>query len=335
MPGSEGCARCGSVLNSATIVMDVNPPRAGAGAKRWRRLVPGLIVIRCRQATEAIAHCTLPSFLTWGTAAGKYLPPWGLIPRLLVPGWAHFRTGQPARGWFFLNTYITFLSLGLLSYGAGQDLLFLGLAVAIHVTAVFDISNQHGPANYDPVPQRIRSVIVTALVMIIVYTPAYIVLTGLAEARVVGTSEGALQPGDVVLVRHWFMRAQPGDLVEYAEQGGEFNQGNEGRERRYLYVQEGENIDRVLAIGPAKAEWSGGRLVVNGEPVAWQPLLPQGVPDGLGFDVPPGYRLILPSGRGLPPDATIWNGFSIVSMDQITGTVYWRQHPLSRMGFIR
>src|SRR4051812_12976476 len=40
MPGSDACGRCGSSLRLATMVMDVQPPRAGKITKKLRRVLP-------------------------------------------------------------------------------------------------------------------------------------------------------------------------------------------------------------------------------------------------------------------------------------------------------
>jgi hypothetical protein len=145
MPGTEGCARCGSVLSAATIVMDVNPPRAGKFAKRWRRTMPTVVRAEAR---------AIPLILGGGDHVARTLgrlavPHWDVIWRSIVPGWGHRHAGLHERGNRFLAAYLTLGTCGVLFYGLTLGSIFLGLAIAVHLIAVLDLINRYMPPQVD------------------------------------------------------------------------------------------------------------------------------------------------------------------------------------------
>src|ERR1700690_575411 len=86
MPGSEGCARCGSSMRLTTLVLDVNPPRAGDLSGGVRRLIairrwPVRLARRLNDA-NAGANAAGENRLE---SAGSAAP---LLWRLPIPGWS-------------------------------------------------------------------------------------------------------------------------------------------------------------------------------------------------------------------------------------------------------
>src|SRR5947209_1648139 len=89
MPGTAGCARCGTSLRLAALAISVHPPRAKVWQKRTRRMLPGYgFTYRLRRGLgnvvkrlDAIAH-----------PQGTVLESTSLF-MLVVPGWPQFHAG--------------------------------------------------------------------------------------------------------------------------------------------------------------------------------------------------------------------------------------------------
>src|SRR5690349_19427402 len=116
MPGLETCGRCGTSLVLAAAAIGVHPPRASRAAKRVRRAVPRRLLYRARDAAVEAQRAITGSIVEDSRIP---LPEPGILPRLIVPGWAHFHTGQRIRGWCFLGAYLPLLLLALTRWGTG------------------------------------------------------------------------------------------------------------------------------------------------------------------------------------------------------------------------
>jgi hypothetical protein len=341
MPGTEGCPRCGSSLRLSTMVMDVNPPRAGNWTKIRRRILPydrflrraRESAARARANSAAAAQPVTDGVLNLFEQAIRALFQW----RVIVPGWLHFRDGRTARGRVFLNTFLALLVPAILFFGTTLGSVFLGLAVGVHAAAALDQANYHLPE----CTRRIRNarwVLMFGLICLGVYWPAWWLVSQVADATVVSGTVGPLRSGDVVLTDHWLPRQTfpgPGSLVLYDLPDRTVGAEREGHR---LIVYAGQNIDRILAIGPAQIDWQNGRLTVDGTPSPWQPLT--SCADGFHatFVLPRGEVLIFPSGLPtLPPDSDIiaWQNLVCVPREGVEGRVYWRYQPLWRFGLIR
>src|SRR5207248_2105024 len=132
MPGITVCGRCGTSLGVATAVLDVHPPRARPWIKRLRRLLPiDRATIRVRDASSvATRHARMIA-----EDAGMPVPSFGLLVRMLVPGWAHFHLGQRLRAWAFLGVYLVFLLLSLVFWGTTGGSFCLGLMFCAHASS--------------------------------------------------------------------------------------------------------------------------------------------------------------------------------------------------------
>src|SRR5579885_2335226 len=114
MPGRETCGRCGTSLVLSAAAIDVHPPRASWAAKRVRQAVPRRLLYRARDAA-AEAHRAITGSIVEDSRIP--LPEPGILPRLIVPGWAHLHAGLRIRGWVFLGAYLPLLLLGLTRWG--------------------------------------------------------------------------------------------------------------------------------------------------------------------------------------------------------------------------
>lgn len=97
-------------------------------------------------------------------------------------------------------------------------------------------------------------------------------------------------------------------------------------------------VDRVLATEGQHVEWRGDDLKVNGQPIAWRPLLPVS-PQNLSLTVPRGQLLIAPSTilRLVPPESAgqVWQSLSLVNREYVRGNAYWRLRPFGQFGPLR
>lgn len=329
MPGSESCGRCGTSLRLATAVMDVHPPRAGRLRKRLRRAVPVTrAVAEARDAIDAVR-------VTAGIDRLAARAPWALFLRLAVPGWSHFYAGQRVRGRLFLWGTLVFLIPGLLLFGTLWGGLLLGMAFGVHSWAALDIVTQTFPEG--GLRDRLcRSLIVSFVLALLLYVPAGILLTRVADPAVISLPTPPFDQGDIVLVNHW-STPRPGHVVIYDIPDYVRPEGRRGPGERLTQFT-GERIDRILAGPGDQVLWENGRLTLNGKPFDLRPLNPAVTPRRLAVTVPHAHYLILPTTtpymRSTDSEAT-WLALSLVSADRLRGRVYARTSPLSRFARIR
>jgi type IV secretory pathway protease TraF len=342
MPGSEGCPRCGSSLRVATAVMDVNPPRAGELTKLRRRLFPSFGrftrraragVARARMRSIAAARPVAVGFLGLVEQALRALFQW----RVIVPGWLQYLDNRPARGRMFLAAFLILLVPTVLLFGTTWGSIFLGLAVGVHAASALDQMDYRLP-ECDRRTRNTRWLAMFGLICLGVYWPAWWVVSRVADATVVSNTVGTLHAGDVVLADHWLAQqtlTAPGALVLYDLPTVAV--GIHAEHHRVIDYF-GQNIDRVLAVGPAHIDWQNGRLTVDGKLSPWQPLAAGAAGLTLSVDLGEGDVLIFPSGMPtLPPsdDVRDWESLSCLPREAVDGRVYWRYQPLWRFGPIR
>jgi len=343
MPGSDACGRCGSSLRLATMVMDVQPPRAGKVTKKLRRVLP---VSRVKYAMrDSVEKSRMPrAAAAMRQVAGDLYgdkPPWPAMWRLIVPGWSHFYAGQRVRGHLYLWTFLAFLIPGLLLIGGAWGSTLIGLAFSVHASAAFDVFNQAA------VRPRIRemmarSILISIALVVCVYVPAWWAMSRVADVRVLQVTTHPFADGDVVLVNRSAHQAGwpwPGQVVMYElpmmRSQAVANIGGHGNA---IYEYSGERIDRVLAVGGDKVVWENSALKVNGVPSAWRPLNPDVLPSRVEITVPVDQVLIFPTTTPRLVNAIELNylrNLSCIPREQVIGTVYFRKQPLSRFGRIR
>src|SRR5262249_25515180 len=128
------------------------------------------------------------------------LPGWHILPRLLVPGWAHAYLGQKVRGRVFLGVYLAMLVTGILTWGSLLSSILFGLAFSAHASSVIDILFQTG----GPFPSRIGSAALAMLILsLAIYAPAYWLASGVAASLQIMAPVDPFQAGDVVVYNRW------------------------------------------------------------------------------------------------------------------------------------
>ncbi len=331
MPGITVCGRCGARLELATVSIDVHPPRARPAVKRLRRWFPwtGLIV-RLRDAIAALARAASPDAEALQVASGVF-------PRMVVPGWPQWFTGQALRGRILLATYCGLLLPGVVFIGTPLGSVLLGLAISAHAASVIDIV---WAGTRDLRARVTCAVLCLAVVGTVVYFPVTWAVTRVAVPRRLMMDAAPFATGDVVLYNpsaFWLSEPVPGDVVLYRIVPRQV-QARSPQGYNMVYRIEGEFIDRVLAGPGQSVQWESGKLLVDGQPSPWLPLHPPSVREKLQLTVPPSHYLVLPS--TVPYNAPaypagVWSGLSIVPRQSVLGRVFLRHQPLTRLWWIR
>jgi hypothetical protein len=335
MPGTPACIRCASPLNIATMTIDTSPPRAGAWQKHLRRRLPIVNTFRrLRNRAAELAPSTADLSDTARRAADPLFGlnnatiPAGVLFRALVPGWPQISAGQISRGRTFLYLFLAFFLITIPTFGTTIGSLFLGLGIAIHAASALDAVNSFLPEG-DRAQIRNRWIVSLIALVLTVYLPAWWMISRVADASVIGTMISPLNPGDVVLINHWWPHIAPGSIVLY-----DIADFVEGEIHHGAARFGGQNINRILAVGPAHVAWDHGIFRVNGLPSPLQPLGPGNLPD-VEMDVPDGEFFILPGGfTRFPGSSNGMHTLCCIARYQIEGTVYLRYQPLRRFGLI-
>jgi hypothetical protein len=333
MPGSEACGRCGSSLTVATATIDVHPPRARPMAKRVRRALP--VRRALYGARDAVA--------AGGTAIGgarvtrelsRSVPPFGILWRMVFPGWSHFQMGQAWRGRLFLGGFLLFLVPGLLLLGTTAGSILLGLAFSVHSSAALDVFMQASGRRM--LRERlVDSILVSLSLAMLVYWPAWWLLSRVVDPRNLQLSIEPFRAGDVVWVSHL---GTPGIgrvvLYDMPESVASVHEGHV----RYVRL-EGERIDRILAGPGDDVRWGHHQLLVNGKPSLLRPIGDLSrLPAELHLKVPDHQYCIVPSTTiGLTSTDPLpeWTAASCVPAGNIRGRVYARPYPPGRFHIFR
>ena len=327
-------------MRLATAILDVQPPRAGRFRKKIRRILPvRKVYYGVRDRAENVPVPRLPrvsdlDLPRWNVR--QELPPWSIAWRMVAPGWSHFYAGHRVRGRWFLWSFLACLALAWLGLGGSWGAFWVGLAFSIHTSAAFDAFNLTRPGGTFR-QLMARSILVSAVLALVVYAPAWWVLTQGAAVRRVQLNVEPFHSGDVVLVNRWFHRGgfpYRGQVVMY-ELPPVQEETNSPTRHEYRYFG-GEAIDRVLAVAGDTVTWENGRLSVNGAESPLRPMNESAIGRNVSLTVPSGVVLILPSttpqaGR---VSAGTLQSLSLIEARNVTGTVYFRMQPLSRIKII-
>jgi signal peptidase I len=339
MPGLDSCGRCGTALGLSTATIDVNPPRASKTAKRVRKVVPRRLIYQARDVAAEARRVVGGSIVNDSHVP---LPEPDVLSRLVIPGWAHIHTGLAVRGQVFLVAYMPLLLLGLLYWGTGMGGILLGLAFSVHTSSVTDILIRRGTVRF-PRVMAIAAFVSLALALL-VYLPVGLTLTQVAAPIEFAIDTPPFKRLDVVLVNHWaFALTSPrrGDVVLYSPRNISRRRGNDNQDEGHTRYRFDENqlIDRVIGLPGDHVICDHGKLTINGEPVAWRPLLSDLMPSHLDVTVPNDRYFILPSTSADAISSggaeSFWKDAGLITQPDILGGVYLLSNPFSRFWFIR
>lgn len=325
MPGSGRCARCGTSLALAEATIDVNPPRA----TRVSRAMPHFWMFRQNLGHLLIRASGLFSRLFERPHDSHFDLP--TLVRTVVPGWPQYHRGDRARALLFFVGYLSILVPGLLFMGTGTGSLLLGLAFGFHVSSIADAL----VGLFESFRDRIVFTIVCGLALFgLVYYPTGWLIARVATPVQINQAMGSFERGDVLWYNRWFT-PQVGDLVIYeipsVTTGGRLANGHAAN-----FVIQGQRINRILALPGQTIAWQGGKLLVDGEPSAWQPhFIPALEAESL---VVPDDRLFISADDLVPGEAQLndelWRTVCFVRPENIQGRVYFRSIPFFRISIL-
>ena len=321
MPGMKKCVRCGGMLDSTMSVINVQPPRA---SQRRLRGFDGI-----GRLWNRLTGRTRKRLGEWQADIDVSVP----LITLIWPGWPQHHAGRAWLGRIFSLVFVLSLIPALLTWGSWLSTLLLGLALSAHFSSVIDIV-LHTEEGRQNVGQMFA---LLGVVIGVIYVPAYLFGQTIAQPVAIEQSLGTHLPeGDVLLINRSLVSqilAQPGDVVLY-EQEGLAVPG---------YFIRGDWLERVLARGPCRVEYSKQQLKVDGQLVTHRPLVGQ-LPEALDLQIPVGNVLIAPPiFVGRPNQEfqaqqlnapSVFVRLAVVPDQRILGRAVWRTWPLNRWGAI-
>jgi type IV secretory pathway protease TraF len=327
MPGSGRCARCGASLALATAAIDVHPPRAG----RFSRATPTFWRLwHAAGRLSSMASPALAAFAARTQDTHFNLP---TMLRCIIPGWPQYRRGDRPRALVYFLVYMCLLLPGVVLSGTWLGSALLGLAVAMHIVSACDaiVTAFASPSD------RIAFTLVSGLVLCFaVYLPTGWLISRVATPLRINATIPPFQAGEVLWYNRW-ATLQIGDEVvytlPYVTAAGRNAAGYPAN-----YVFQGDWIGRIVAMAGQTVGVANGQLVIDGVASKWQlssgPSLAQEkmwtVPEGRAFILPNG---LVPEGAQLRTD--VLQQLYVVPLDSVSGRVYFRSLPLSRMSMVR
>lgn len=200
MPGAATCFRCGAVLDSGQIVVDIRPPRAPAWKAPFRALRRRAAGARlCRAAAERVD----PRVTRTGFA--------GVVLVLSVlPGLAHLYQKRFGDVWWQCFAWLFLLLTGLFFYGASGGIFLIGLAGGLHAWIILNAMTS------EAAPKPFRQTMVMLLSISIIVLSFYHVVGRTAGRDIAGgyATQAVpcehVYPGDYLLGRRSAVR--DGDL---------------------------------------------------------------------------------------------------------------------------
>ena len=268
MPGSEACGRCGVITDGG----DRDDRRAPASAPaRW----PSAFDARCR--CVAALYGARDAVAAGGTAIRERPASpascRGRSRRSESSGGWSSRAGRTSR-WdrrgaagCFWGDFSCSSVPGLLLLGTTAGSILLGLAFSVHSSAALDVFMQASGRRM--LRERlVDSILVSLSLAMLVYWPAWWLLSRVVDPRNLQLSIEPFRAGDVVWVSHL---GTPGIgrvvLYDMPESVASVHEGHV----RYVRL-EGERIDRILAGPGDDVRWGHHQLLVNGKPSLLRPI---------------------------------------------------------------
>jgi signal peptidase I len=332
MPGVSACGRCGSPVALKTLDVDVLPPRASEWSKRRRRFPLSAVYYAARDANQRAQEWWFRDILQIESPD----LPLGLIGRLIVPGWPQFYRRQWLLGNIFLVGWLACLFFAFLFYGLLLGSVLVGLAFSVHLSSCISALAGLG---VDSRGFWINLVVAFAVLVVCIYLPVGWLGSRVASPNLIGADYFPFARGDVLLyspANYWIRHPRPGDIVVYRQRPVNYNLPPP--QHTAVRIAEGQRFDRILAVPGDTIVWKDGRLRVNGEPSAFEPLDPAAKVPRLSFYLPAGHYLIIPTAG--PPlaenlDLRGWYEVSVVPVESIRGRIFLRSYPFTRFGRIR
>ncbi len=332
MPGVSNCGRCGAALNLASASVErLSAPRPPLGQAL---AAIDYIFSRLRGSPEDWV-------LGWDKIIHKRLVslkrnriPWGLLLRMIIPGWPQFYRGRKLAGAIFLCGYLVCIPLGFLYFGTNLGSVFLGLVMTFHASSVADIVIAHAD---DGESRLLYCIACLALVGILIYFPANLLIDRVAVPQHFLIDAPPFLAGDVIIYNPSAYRhsdPQIGDMVMY-----HLPHERIYARRNVIYDFHGQEVVGRLIAGPRQQiTCEKGQLKVDNQISPWSDLYSEYYPKSDSVTVPLDRYFVMTGFARMPFQPVpkeLWLRFSMVPRERIIGKVYFRNQPLSRFGFIR
>jgi hypothetical protein len=168
LPGSDSCGRCATSLRlAASAALDIHPPRASGKGGLFRRI---------NVALDKFARGLMESSSRFAAHRLDWrMPPPGIVPRMILPGWSQLHAGQRIRGWVYLTCFVACILLSIINLRTNIGGIMLGLAFYIHSTAALDMLMQLTPRS--GILTRIGwSLVISVVLGAVLYLPAMYLL---------------------------------------------------------------------------------------------------------------------------------------------------------------
>jgi len=326
MPGSGRCARCGGSLLLSTATINVHPPRAGRIARRMPRFW------RLKQAWGNFSLIIGRPINYFSAAFDDANFDLSTVWRLIVPGWATWYRGRPARGLIIFVAFLSLLLPGLALLGTGLGSVLLGLAFSVHIASGVDATI----GKFADFSSRLTFTFVCGLsLFLLVYLPIGLSVGRVARPIQIMQSIGEFEQGDVL----WYdpsAEVASGDLIFFFVPETRLT-GRNAIGQAANYVLPDQWITRILAVGGQTLTQAGGQLLVDGRPLNWRNRTKLGISDGESFVVPEGQVLVPPDALVVGEanfDAATWQRLALVSRANVIGRVYFRSLPFRRISIL-
>lgn len=331
MPGSEGCARCGTSLTIATMTLDVHPPRAASPGGVLRRLWAARFrIINIGRALNELQ-------VAWHAEGERRFDdddsPSPLLWRTVVPGWPQRYLGQHWQSHVLFWPFAACIAVGFLDWGLERGQWFLGMAFLIQQLSLIDIYRGHLPgADFWT---RIRRTFagMFALTMA-VWFPALYVLLHVAQPYSFEGNVGPFVPGDMVLVNRW-LSPSPGRVVMVNLPFLDVVQGMLMVQHHNVnYQMDGFASDRVVGTAGDWVEWKDGTLFRNGVAQSFKPLNSDSIPKHASTQIQRDAVGIFLNTNLLPPPLRQNPNLSIAQFprDEVIGVVWFHWRPMAKFG---
>lgn len=325
MPGLDTCMRCGSVLQGATVTVDVHPPRMPHWKKpiRWFGRCLRQIAPMSAWSGEDLYSRMVPDWLRKASCVSFF---GGVLS--IVPGLAHIIQKRLYTVRWWILSWMILLLAGLFFYGSTIGMILLGLAVGVHVWIALHSSALQ---EYEDLRARLGFYAVFMVLFWVMYTLIgpllfYNIRGGVSAAEVPGRQ---IYRGDYLLGR--VSSAGPQDIRR-----GDFvlahlsMVGGHGLFRRNAaYVQ-------IIGLQGEAVTIQDGQWVVDSVRLDQQMYPVPGWIAGSGISVTVPQKSyfvnVLYSGAGY--NAAQAQSVCTIAQDRIQAKAFMRWNPLRRRGLI-
>ncbi len=314
------------MLTGGQVAVDVLPPRASKRQKWVRNYLP---------STSSAGEFFRP-ILDWfsdrvhvGTQVPGHVTEFGILLRMLIPGWSHLYCGWSTWGLAYLFSYFLLLLVSFLTLGTAYAGFFFGMAVAVHATSVASLFRSR---EADPRERMVSSLLCIFLIGIGVYLPLSHFIYNWTNPIVLAMDTPPFREGETFLTSEVTAETplNRGDVVVFIP--NRFDIPQPGR----IYRIDGPHIDRIIGLPGDKVQVKEGEVLVNSEPSQYQPLNKAFRLPDMETTVSSNQVLIFPSSEIVlnSQERSAVAGIAKIPRSNVNSVIRYRIAPFYRMGRI-